>query len=220
MRRFPVLVTLAMLLALPQSASAAFGVVPFVPLGDNATCLRPSGEPGGLAMALGNRVALGSASASGVRAGAAVTLSNAPAGCPAVAAREGGAAVAAQAAIVGRATVVRAAIREPGHAFSAPVTIARLGADTAAVAAAVAPDGSAVVAIYEATPMQEGVGAGLRQRLLAGRRQAGGAFGPAEVVAGWRRGDGAAAGPLVGMDDSGAVTVAVQRPVRHGPPAP
>ncbi|HEX8105223.1 MAG TPA: hypothetical protein VF533_21565, partial [Solirubrobacteraceae bacterium] len=216
-RRAVALVALALAGAAPAGA-----VVPEVaPLaagrGDAAYCLRATGAPGALSVAgsqAGGRsfgtdevgVGLLEAAAAGLARTTRPALPSV--GCAAVATAPGGAAVAAGPRYDGGRYPVRAAVRDPGGRLGRPVALGSGGTRQAPVAAAVAPDGSALVAWIEARAS--------RARVVAARRPAGAAFGPAEPVTGWARaehgGDGLVA---AGVDAAGSAVLAWALPSRR-----
>lgn len=172
-----------------------------------ATCLRATGVPGGLAQWRPGGVALlsGTTELERVRLGQV-------AACPEAAAAPGGAAVVA--AIPGRGRSVRAAVREPGGAFGAPVRLRRGGGTNLAAAVAVSQAGHAVVAWAQ----RRGAELKERYRVLVARRAPGGSFGPVEALTGWQEGNGFRTPEVVAATDAaGAATVAWFLPLPLSP---
>lgn len=166
------LLALAGLLALaPATAAAApFGELPFTPTTGPATCLRPTGTPGELVRWTSGGAELLQASATGLAPVASIPLGELR-WCPLARTYPGGAGVVANNGVRG----LRAAVRDPGAAFGAPVTLSRRGGGFAVAASA---RGDAVVAWieYVGAPRDD------RVRVRVARRAPGAAFGKPEVV--------------------------------------
>jgi hypothetical protein len=184
-----------------------------------ATCLRPAGAPGvaGLLGPLERRMS--PYDVLRVSADGAAVLATARLGildeCPTVAADPSGHTIVAG-AVRARSFrgVIRAALAEPGGGFAPPVDIARTRNSVTPVVAAVSPRGDAVVAwttsrFRPRRERHEG-----RTRVFAALRPAGGSFGPPTPMTPWRRSDFLpAAAVSVGMEASGAATVAWTQPI-------
>ena len=193
--------------ALPAAPAAAWQEVPFraLPADEVATCLRATGSEGGLA-------ALGPVG----RRSAPTDLFAIGAGPPAVRERvrfrvvrecaavreQGGAGIAAAPVTpLGRRTgEMRAAVRDPGGVFGAPVA---LGPMRHAYDAAVSARGDALVAWTEE---RDG---GKAARVVAARRAPGGPFGAPVPLTPWRRATPFATPQVAaGLDRDGVATVA------------
>lgn len=219
----------AVLAAAVPARAAELAEVPFRPLPGVGTCLRATGEPGGLALLgpLGRRTSatdlLRASSAGTVRVGR-TALGNLV-DCAAVRTDPSGAAVVAGAVRSvrrGRARIaVWAAVRDPGGAFGAPVRLGRASERSRRVVAAVSPRADAVVAWAQARG--SAASEDERVRIVAVRRTPGAPFGAVEPLTPWRPADSAAldAGVLrlvAGADDAGGLTVAWKRePQRLSP---
>ena len=209
MNRLTGLAAALTVLLVPPAASAAVNPLPFEQRAGVATCLRAPGAPGDLGLygrggahlrAVGDG---GAARMPGVRLGKLVE-------CAAVATAPSGAGVVAGAVAAGD---VRAAVRDPGGAFGAPVRLGRAQDFGPSVAAAVSPAGHAVVAWAQVRgrpdPRRRG-----RFRIVAARRAPGGAFGAVEPLTGWRRGPSIATAAVeAAVDGAGMATVAWARPL-------
>ena len=214
MRRLTVLI----FLLFAPSAHAAVNELPFEPRPGAATCLRATATPGTLAV-LGPLSRMTSAtdlrtlSADGTSLSTRVRL-GALIDCAAVALDPSGAAVVAGAvAATHRRLEVRAVVRNPGGAFSAPVRLGDTPLIDASVSAAVSPTGHAVVAWAQrraASFLEEGP-----TRIVAARRAPGGSFGAPVALTRWRRADIADGSPAVraAIDAAGVATVAWVQPV-------
>jgi hypothetical protein len=167
MRRFALFVS-AVTLLVPATASAApFGEVPSAPVSGSATCLRATGAPGELMRSSPTGARFLTATAAGIADAGVVSIGNAEAECPQVAARPDGAGVVAQAG-----AGLWVATREPGGAWGAP---AKLAQEASRAAVAVADSGAAVVAWLERNGDQ-------RFTVKVARRAAGGAFSPTATL--------------------------------------
>lgn len=105
--------------------------------------------------------------------------------CPGVAAAGGAGIVAAP--VRGRA--LRVSMRDPGGAFGVPARLGPASRDVGPPAAAIAPSGAAVV-VWAQTRVRRGTSQfdsdHVRMRILAARRQPGGAFGAPQQLVPWR----------------------------------
>jgi hypothetical protein len=99
--------------------------------------------------------------------------------CPEVATAPGGAAVVAELVLRKRHELLRVAVRDPGGAFQAPVTLGRVLTLEGGLSVAVAPTGDVVVAVADVRI----AGRRITVRTVAYRRRRGGRFGPAQRVA-------------------------------------
>jgi hypothetical protein len=205
-------VALLALLAVPSASSAApLNELPFqsLPDRDTASCLRPTGVPGGLALfARPGATDLWHADASGMARRERARLGRLQQ-CAAAAAA-GDAAVLA--GVVARGEV-HAAIRDAGGAFGPP---ARLGAGSQPqdVAVAVSPAGHAAVVWTE----RRGDIAALRSqlRVVIARRLPGQGFSAPEPLTGWWTSETfSEPRPAVGVDARGTTTVIWSRELRR-----
>src|SRR5918999_4633884 len=208
---------LFVLLAVVASATRARAGEPgFRPLPSVGTCLRATGERGGLALLgpLGRRssatdlVTVGSAE---IAPAARTTLGNLI-DCAAVDADPSGAAVMAATVRRGRGRMeVWAALRDPGQAFARPVRLGAASERARRVVAAVSARGDAVVAWAQVrgSALDEDV----RLRIVAARRPAGGRFAAVEPLTPWGAADTGALDMgahrlAAGAGDAGGLTVA------------
>jgi hypothetical protein len=150
------LLTVALLLAVAPTAEAApFGEPPFRAAGGTATCLRATGYPGELVRSTATGAQFLQAGAGGLVPVADVTGGARTSSCPQAAARPNGVGVVAFASYeeTGGESVVRAALREPGGAWSSPVEIATVPrfADGQPIAADSSERGDALVAFAGST---------------------------------------------------------------------
>jgi hypothetical protein len=206
MNRLTFAIFLALALA-PSASAAPLNELPFQALPERgpAACLRGTGVAGGLALfgppgSADLWQASGSATARGERARLGLHPQ-----CAAVA-ESGGAAVAAALVSEDDRNEVRAALRDPGGAFGLPMRLST-GPYPHDVSAAVARDGSAVVAWTERRG--ELVATRQRLRVVVARRLPGGGFGAPEPLTGWWTVYGLGVpNPQVGVDSSGTVSVA------------
>ena len=184
-----------------------------------ATCLRPAGAPGvvGLLGPLERRMS--PYDVLRVSTDGAAVVATARLGildeCPAVAADPSGHAIVAGAARAGRYRgVIRAALADPDGGFGAPLDIARIRTSLSSVTAAVSPRGDAVVAWTTSRFRPQRERHEGRTRVFAALRPAGGSFGPPTPITPWRRSSFLPfASVSVGMDASGAATVAWTQPI-------
>ena len=197
------LIVLALLLVAPASASAApLNELPFTAMPDRsaAGCLEATGVKGEIAL-LGpytrqrSAIDLLTVSGSGVEPRERLELGRLLE-CPAIAADRGGAAIAAGTALEGRFDVeARAALREPGGAFAAPLALGR----SASPAVAVDPSGGAVVA-WATVARRTG-------RIRLARRAPGAGFGPAVTISRFDVGEFPSIELAAGMDAAGNATL-------------
>jgi hypothetical protein len=198
---------LVLVLACAAPARAdPFGELPFQPVDGVATCLRPTGVPGELARWTKDGAGLLRAGAAGLTPAGGVRLGKVTA-CPQVAGHANGAAVIAGVVREKDAFVVRAAVRDPGASFGAPVTlrvpgVGQLGGYVS-VAVAVTPNGEALVAARQNDFAKR------RVHVFAFRRPAGGGFGAAQAVT--TRPDLISFTLLAGADARGGFTLAWTR---------
>lgn len=208
MRRLTVLIFL--LVAAPAQA-APLNEVPFVSLPDrqNATCLRPTGAPGGLAMYAPRATDV----LDGTTRTARVPLGPLTA-CATTATAGEAVVVAAPVGRLDERAQVYAALRDGGAGFGTPVRLGTGDVEQAAVAAAIAPTGDAVVAWLQ--------GSGVRHRVVVARRRAGGAFGPVEPLTPWRRqgkfSEGGSVTAAMSADGVATIAWALPRPDRRAAP--
>jgi hypothetical protein len=179
--RVLVLLTLALPLALPATASAApFGELGFRPAGGTATCLRATGLPGELVRSTATGAQFLQAGPAGLTPRAEVASDGtATQTCPQAAARGNGTGVLAFALDGERSDegFVRVSLREPGGAwgrYADPIATGEI-ASAHPLAADVSERGDALVAV--ATRDRDE-----RMRILVARRAPGGAFGAPEAV--------------------------------------
>jgi hypothetical protein len=179
-RRFATLTVLAAVLAVAAPAAAdPFGELPFYPVSGVATCLRATGEPGGLARWVPGGVELLRAMATGVQPAGRARIGGRAPECPEVAAAPGGAAAVAELVVRHRHELLRVAVREPGGAFQAPVTLGRVLTLAGGLSVAVAPTGDVVVAVADVHIARRRAAV----RVVAFRRRRGGRFGRGQRVA-------------------------------------
>lgn len=156
------------LLTAPASALAApFGELPFRPVNGAATCLNATGSPGELVRWTPRGAELLQASATGLAPVATIPLGSLGT-CLDAETHPGGGGVVAGLGEGG----LRVAVRDPGGAFSDPVTPYR---GVGLFAAAASPRGDAVVAWTEPASPE-------RATLRVARRGPGGTFGPPETL--------------------------------------
>ena len=173
-RRCSTLVLSAVLLA-PASAQADFAETPIYDFKGEPSCLAPTGAPGEVAIGNSNGARLLQATRAGfvpageVKAGEGFT-------CGSIVARPSGAGVIAGTQYYGDSVV--AVVRDPGGAWSEPLSIAaREGWTPQTVVGAVSDRGDVVVAWLEERSRPESQ---IRVRLAT--RAPGQPFGPAKVV--------------------------------------
>lgn len=115
------LLSLALLAAVPASASATLGQVEPLTLRANSECVGPTGMPGEIAVPTMDGVRFVQATREGLKPGATVSLGGESYDCPSVVTRPTGAGVIAGRAPGSNGVVV--VVRDPGGGWSAPVTI-------------------------------------------------------------------------------------------------
>jgi hypothetical protein len=200
------LLTVALLFGVAPTATAApFGEVPFRSAGGTATCLRATGYPGELVRSTRTGPQFLQAGAGGLVPVADVKSSIDPfAPCPEAAARQNGAGVVAfsAASLDGSGSVVRAALREPGGPWGAPVEVtpATQFADGHPLAADVSERGDALVAFAGGEPKHWAI--------RAVRRAPGGAFTAPETVFSAGKGASSSMRVAAGLSAAGEAIVA------------
>jgi hypothetical protein len=205
------LTVLILLLVAAPAQAAPLNEVPFraLPNNQNAACLRPTGAAGGLAMYAPRATDV----LDGTTRTARVPLARLSA-CAATATAGDATVLAAPVQRSGDRVQVRAALRDPGATFSAPVPLGAADAEVPSVAVAVSPTGDSVVAWTQ--------GRGARKRVVAVRRRPGGGFGPVEPLTPWRRAGRFSEGGSVAaaMSATGVATIAwaLPRPDRERAP--
>jgi hypothetical protein len=200
------LLTLALLLGLPATASAApFGELGFRAAGGVATCLRATGLPGELVRSTATGAQFLQAGPAGLTPVADVRSDGNDAGaCPQAAARANGVGVVAFALAGERSDqgFVRVSLREPGGTwapYTDPIGTGEV-ASAHPLAADISERGDALVAVASRDAQ--------RLRVTAVRRGPGGAFGAPETVFSSAKGASRQVRLLAGVSASGDAVVA------------
>lgn len=218
--------------ALPGAGEAPAAIPEHPPLpaerDRSAFCLRATGAPGALATAaaasarrddhrLGTRLLLADAERFAPDAAAPIRTE----GCGTVATAAGGVAVAAgwEGVAAGRRHRLRAAVRDAGGAFAAPVTLARGPARDVRLAAAAGADGTAVVVWVQGRRLKRPAPnfPGWEARVMAARRSPGAGFSRPQALTPWAdASSGASTRLAAGIDAAGRIVVAWSIPTGSG----
>jgi hypothetical protein len=209
------LLTAALVLAAAPSATAApFGEVPFRAAGGTATCLRATGSPGEVVRSTPTGAQFLQAGPGGLVPVAEVKTTPQTARCPAAAGRANGAGVLAFVSYSPSesGSRIRAALREPGGAWGAPVDLASVAqlAEGQALAADVSERDDALVAFAGGEPR--------RWEVRAVRRAPGGAFAAPEKIFAAPRRATSSMRVAAGLSAAGEAVVAWSYQPRSGAP--
>ncbi len=196
---------LGLLALVPAAASAApFGEPPLKAVSGAATCLRATGAPGELVRSTRNGAEILQAGAAGLTPVANLPLAGETGSCPRAAARPGGAGIVAffTSDPANGDSLVQGRLREPGGAWGQTTELLRTkqSASGTVPAVAVSERGDGLVASAGRS--------GSVVQILAARRTAGSAFGPAETLFSARSNPDSETRVRAGMSAGGEAVVA------------